>query len=65
MKAHVPLSALLLALAACASHPPRCGSRLTPINPQPIRSDLAAGIRWAAAHPVKPVQVRLVKAVRQ
>lgn len=64
MKAHIPLSALLLALAACASHPPRCGSRLTPINPQPIRSDLAAGIRWAATRPGKPVHVHPAKAVR-
>lgn len=56
MKAYIPLSALLLCLAACASHPPRCGSRLSPINAQPIRSDRAVGPRWAAVHAAKAVR---------
>lgn len=32
MKACVLILVLLLGLAACASHAPRCGDRLTPIN---------------------------------
>jgi len=56
VKKYVLTCFLPLVLAACASHPPRCGSRLTPINPQPFRSDLPAGIHRAAARPVKAVR---------
>lgn len=43
MKAYLFGCVAVLALAGCASHPARCGGRLTPINGRPIRSELTSG----------------------
>jgi hypothetical protein len=42
VRPHLPSCALLLALAACASHPPSCGASLTPINRQQASPHLGA-----------------------
>jgi hypothetical protein len=52
MKTYPLVCALLLALAACASQPPRCG-RLTPINRQSMPSDFNFDIHGVAAHSAK------------
>jgi starvation-inducible outer membrane lipoprotein len=43
MKPHTLCCAMLLTLAACASHPPLCEGRLTPINRQTVQSRATAG----------------------
>jgi len=53
MRICLPSVVLLLALAACAAHPPRCGHRLTPINPQPIRPAFIASRRVRTVHSTK------------
>lgn len=56
MRAYLLSGALLLALAACVSNPPRCGHRLTPINPQSAQPGFIS-IPWAgAAHSAKAAQ---------
>ena len=39
MKGYLLSCTAILALAACASHPPHCGSRMTPINLQSLRAE--------------------------
>lgn len=53
MRMCLPSIALLLALAACASHPPRCGRRLTLINPQLLRPSVIASPGGGAVHSTK------------
>lgn len=53
MKPHVLCCAMLLTLAACASHPPRCEGRLTPINRQTVQSRAAPATPSIAARASK------------
>jgi hypothetical protein len=53
MKRHFLGLALLLALAGCASHAPRCGGRLTPINRPWMPGDPYLDPRSAAVHSAK------------
>ncbi|MBW4052584.1 MAG: hypothetical protein HIU85_14200 [Proteobacteria bacterium] len=56
MKRQLLCCAMLLALAACASHPPRCDGRLTPINRPSLNAREIAGAAPIAA--LAPKQAR-------
>lgn len=47
MRTYILSCTAVLVLAACASHPQRCGSRPTPINRGPIEWHNPSGIRRA------------------
>lgn len=56
MRAYLLSGALVLALAACVSHPSRCGHRLSPINPQSIRRGFNVQPRPRGAHGIEAAQ---------